>query len=48
MSNFIDGLQYACDSYLRHIREENRRRNMTPKEYGMMLKKKRRKSKGRC
>ena len=46
MSNFINGLQYACDSYLQHLREENRRRSMSPKEYGMMLKKKQKKVKG--
>lgn len=45
MSNFISKLEYASESFLKFSKEANKRGTMTPKEYGMMLKKKCRKGK---
>ncbi len=42
MNSFTEAFQEAC-SYYRFLKEENKRKSMTPKEYGMALQKKRRK-----
>ena len=43
MNSFTEAFQEAWDSYYRFLKEENKRKSMTPKEYGMALQKKRRK-----
>lgn len=43
MHSFSSSMQYITENYLKFLREENRRTSMPPKEYGMMLQKKKRK-----
>ena len=43
MNNFINSMQNIADRYLKFLKEEDRKINMTPKEYGMMLQKKKQK-----
>ena len=45
MNNLGDFFNDAWDNYYQFLKEENRRKTMTPKEYGMMLQKKHRKKK---
>ena len=45
MNSIVDAFQEAFDNYYQFLKEENKIKNMTPKEYGLMLQKKRRKKK---
>lgn len=43
MNSLIENLSYISDKYLRFLKEESKRQNMPPKEYGIMLQKKKQK-----
>jgi hypothetical protein len=45
MNSFVGIFNETWDNYYQFLKEENRRKTMTPKEYGMMLQKKHRKKK---
>ena len=45
MSSFLNSLNKFWHSYYQFLKAEDRQRNMTPKEYGIMLQKKRRNKK---
>lgn len=45
MSRVMASMQQIADTYLSYLKEESKKKNMTPKEYGIMLQKKQKKRK---
>lgn len=41
MNKLIESMQDCCDYFHKYLKEQSRTENMTPKEYGMYLQKKR-------
>lgn len=41
MSGFFQNMQYCRDSYYKFLQEQKKMENMTPKEYGLYISKKR-------